>query len=586
MTIIMDGGNIMSKGKLVIVSVQEEYLSIITKQITEILGDKINIKSVTVKDLTMEMLNSDETILLSTNVIFPLVKSILPHGTNCIIAKRCINLINMKKFLDIPLGKNILIINDTKDNTEETIRDLKEIVFEHNYYPYYPDKEIPNFIDYIVTPGETRLIPKGISNVINIGLRVIDIETIIKICQYFNIQYDDSLLIKRYIKSLISLSFENNFIKEDKRITMLQNDVKINKVKFQFDDIITKSKVMNNLVSLAKKISVTDKTVFILGKPGSGRSMIAQAIHNESNFKNGPFISINCSSHSPENLQEKLFGYEKEQKYIPGLFELAKGGSLCIENIGEMSPEIQTKFYQILKTGKIIKTQSEKPIAVNARILITNNVDINNLVNKNLFDLISVYSLRVPSLEERKEDFESLINICLDKYLNCNGVIISDDTMKILKKYSWDGNVRELFDAISIMVSTIFSLNQKVITKECIPYYIKIRNETNKRSLTDNTEIDEKKIRQVLENRGFLKIGIAILEIFAEGKEKNTSYGRKIVIKFLENKGFNITDQQLRLRLKVLNDLDLIIIHQGRAGTTISYQGEKFLKKVKDIPSI
>lgn len=136
------------------------------------------------------------------------------------------------------------------------------------------------------------------------------------------------------------------------------------------------------------------------------------------------------------------------------------------------------------------------------------------------------------------------------------------------------------------MVSTIFSLNQKVITKECIPYYIKIRNETNKRSLTDNTEIDEKKIRQVLENRGFLKIGIAILEIFAEGKEKNTSYGRKIVIKFLENKGFNITDQQLRLRLKVLNDLDLIIIHQGRAGTTISYQGEKFLKKVKDIPSI
>lgn len=571
----------MGKGKLVIIAIQDEYLSIITKQIVEILGNEIEIRSVTVKDLTMEMISPDEAVLLSVNTINPLVKSILPQGIHCFIAKRGINFINIKRLLDVPAGRNILVINDTKDNTEEAIKELKESVFEHNYYPYYPNDQIPDFIDFVVTPGETHLIPKGIPNVIDIGSRVIDIETVIELCKYFKIQYKDSLLLKRYMKSLVSLSNRDSYIEDNKEDIVVPSDNRVNRVKFKFDDIVTESKAMSEFVYMAKKISLTDKPVFIIGKTGSGKSMISQAIHNESNFKNGPFISVNCAERSMDSLEKELFGTEKEQQYVPGLLELAEGGSLCIKEIGEMSLELQAKLLRVLEEKKIVRSQERKFVDINARIIITSSIDISSLVNKGLFIkelfyLISIFSLKVPSLEQRKEDFEPLVRLCLCKYLNCSDMMIADDVMEMLKKYSWDGNVRELFNVISAMAS----LNEKVITEKCVPYYVKIMNEANNRILVDDVEIDEKKIIETLENRGFLRISIAILEIFQEGKRRNTSYGRTIVKKLLESKGFVITDQQLRLRLQILDELDLLITRQGRLGTTISRGGEKFLEKI------
>ena len=560
----------MSRGKLVVIAIQEWFLSVITKQIKEILGDELEIRSVTVKDLTIDTLAPDEAVLLSNKKITQLVKSILPQGTHSFIAKRSINLLNVKKLLDIPSGKNILVVNDTKDNTEEAVKELKQSVFEHNYYPYYPDEEIPGFIDYVVTPGEAYLIPKGIANVIDIGIRVVDIETVIEIYKYFNIQYNEPVLFKRYMKSLVSLCSEDNLIKHEREHAALQGSIGPGKIKF--DDFVTESKAMKELVAQAKKISESDEPVFIFGETGSGKSMLSQAIHNESKGKNGPFIRINCAARSTESLEKELFGYEKGWQHIPSLFEMAEGGSLCIEEIGEMPSELQSRLIKVLEEGTIKKFQQEEPAPIKARIIITNSID----TSKDIFNKVPAFSIKVPSLEERKEDFECLVGVCLAKCLHCSDVTITDDVMETLKKYSWDGNVRELFNVISAMVS----LDEKVITEKCIPYYIKIRNEANKKFRIDDVEIDEKKIIQTLEKRGLLQVGTAILEIFEQGKQKNASYGRAVVQKLLEEKGFNITGQQLRLRLQILNELDLVIIRQGRAGTTISSKGEKFLEKV------
>ena len=571
----------MSKGKVLIIAIQEAQLSIITKQIEEIFSDDINIRSMTVKDLTMKMVETDEIILLSTSLIAPLVMSIIPQGVTSFIIKRGINMMNIKRLLDIPEGKNILVVNDTQNNTEEIIEELKENVFEHSYYPYCPDEPIPDFIDYVITPGEIDLIPKGISNVIDIGARVIDIETIFEINKCFQMQYKNSLLVKRYIKSLVSIPFENDFINEGREQDAHQSDIDKNNVNFTFEDIITESKAMKDLIFIAKKISTTDKPVYIIGETGSGKSMIAQAIHNESDFKNRPFININCATRSMDNLEKELFGIEKERQYIPSLFEMAEGGTLCIEEIGEMPLELQGRLVQAIEEGKIIRSQGEKLIEINVRIRITSSIDISELVSKKLFRkdlfyLIFTFTLRVPSLEERKEDFEPLVRMCLRKYLNSEDIIITDDVMESLKEYAWYGNARELFNVISYMAS----LNEKIITEKCMPYFVKIKNKAN-RIIVDSTKVNEKEIIQSLENKGFLKESIAILELFAEGKKKNNSYGRAVVIKLLLNKGFSITDQQLRLRLQVLNKLNLLIIRQGRSGTTISRDGERFLEQIK-----
>src|SRR5665648_1237970 len=119
--------------KLVVIAIQEEYLTIISNQIKEIFGDVLSIRAITVKDIAMKSIHTDELVLLSGEFILQIVKSFLPDRAHFVIAKRSLNFVNMKELLKLPKGKHILVVNDTKINTEETIRELKESVFEHYY---------------------------------------------------------------------------------------------------------------------------------------------------------------------------------------------------------------------------------------------------------------------------------------------------------------------------------------------------------------------------------------------------------------------------------------------------------------------
>lgn len=564
----------MVNKKLVIIGIQEEYLSDFTKQIQDIFAEEIKVRAITVKDLTSEMINPDETVLLSSKVIVSLVKPFIPKEVCSISIKRGINFANIKKLLDLPPGRNILIINDTKLSTEDTVLELKENVSEHNYYAYCPDEPIANFIDYVVTPGERHLIPKGVPNVIDVSTRVIDIETIFELCEHFELQEKYSLLVKRYMKNMISISTEGH-----DELLIIDRDIKTDNARFKFEDVIAESQEMKSTVHISKKVAISDKPIHIIGKAGSGKNMIAQAIHNESNCREGPFISINCSTR-PENVLEKeLFGLEKDGKYTPGLFEISLNGTLCIDEIGDMPLMVQAKLFQALEEERSLRVQGILAVPLNIRLITTSSINILDLVNKGLFrkDLfyvISTFICKVPSLKDRKEDFEPLIKLCFAKYLHREDVIIPDNIMKILKDYAWDGNVKELFNIVYYMAS----FGEQVISTDSIPYYVKTRN-SDSYDISDG--VDEKLIIEKLEKRGFLCESIAILDIFAEGKNKNTSYGRTIVKKLLDQKGYNITDQQLRLRLEVLNELDLLITRQGRLGTTISKEGIQFLEKLE-----
>ena len=182
-------------------------------------------------------------------------------------------------------------------------------------------------------------------------------------------------------------------------------------------------------------------------------------------------------------------------------------------------------------------------------------------------------------MSERKEDFKALINTYLKKHLNRSKLIISDDVMEILKQHCWLGNVRELFNVISYLAC----IDEKVIRPNSLPFFIKAKERGRIDMQEISKEIDEDRLISEIERHGFLEESIAILEIFSEGKKRYTSYGRIALRELLEEeKGIKLSNQLLRLRLEVLDNLNLLIVRRGRSGTTISREGEKLFYKLNN----
>jgi len=182
-------------------------------------------------------------------------------------------------------------------------------------------------------------------------------------------------------------------------------------------------------------------------------------------------------------------------------------------------------------------------------------------------------------LSERKDDFKALIDTYLKKYLNRSKLNISDEVMDILKQHCWLGNVRELFNVISYLAC----IDEKVIRPNSLPFFIKVKEQGGINIREISKKVDEDKLISEIEKHGFLEESIAILEIFSEGKKRYTSYGRIALRKLLEDeKGIKLSNQQLRLRLEVLNNLNLLIVRRGRSGTTISREGEKLFYKLNN----
>ncbi|ONK21532.1 hypothetical protein BLX87_21865 [Bacillus sp. VT-16-64] len=551
----------------------------IAKQMTEIAGDLIKIRPISIKYLARETISKEETILLGSKFILPLVRPFLPKEVKYIIAERGFNYVNMARLLSATKGKNILVVNDTKQNTEETVQALKKVVFEHNYYAYNPDTGIPLDIDFVITPGEMQLVPEGLFEVIDIGYRVLALETVFEVVKEIRLDCSQFFLTNRYMKSLVALANENQSNIESTYFRKWARNTIEKNAKYFLDDMIANSQAMKDVLYIAKRISKMNDPVHIFGETGTGKSVLAQSIHNDSFNKEGPYLNINCSAWPKELLERELFGIEANGQTTPGLFELANGGTLCIEEIDELSISMQGRLLQVIEEGQVIRMGGHHPVPVRVRMITTSNIDLSLLVDqdsfrKDLFYQLSVLTCKMPTLSEREEDFESLIETYLHSHLHREDLIIPQNMIELLKQYSWPGNVRELFNALSYMAC----LEEKELTLESLPFYIKGRLLNN--STEEMSESDVNELIKRIEEHGFLGESLAILNIFAKGKKQCASFGRAIVRKKLREQGIILSEQQLRLRLEVLNQLHLLNVRQGRSGTTISRKGERFLKKM------
>ncbi|PIP14133.1 MAG: hypothetical protein COX48_02290 [bacterium (Candidatus Stahlbacteria) CG23_combo_of_CG06-09_8_20_14_all_34_7] len=230
---------------------------------------------------------------------------------------------------------------------------------------------------------------------------------------------------------------------------------------FNFQGIIGKSKVIKNLIKIIRQIAQTDSNVLIIGESGTGKDLIAKAIHFTGRRKNNPYIPINCSSLPETLLESELFGYSKgaftgAYANKNGLFKAADMGTIFLDEIGDMPLTLQAKMLRVLETQEFTPLGSTNMIKTDVRIISATNSDLLDKINKNLFrdDLyyrLNVVNLFIPPLRERHEDVLLLSEYFLKKYsLKMNKKIngFTEGAVDILLRYNWPGNVRELENAI------------------------------------------------------------------------------------------------------------------------------------------
>jgi Nif-specific regulatory protein len=243
-------------------------------------------------------------------------------------------------------------------------------------------------------------------------------------------------------------------------------------------NIIAKSHQMVELYKYVHKVAPTKVPVLILGETGTGKELVARAIHDLSG-REGQFIAVNCAAIPDNLLESELFGYEKgaftdARSSKPGLFELSSDGTIFLDEIGELVPSLQPKLLRVLQDKKVNRLGSIRSRTVNVRIISATNRNLKSMMKRELFrqDLyyrIAGVELKVPPMRERKEDIPPLANFFLLKFAEENDLKaarISHRTMKILMAYDWPGNANELKNVIGR--AALFG-NGRIVHPEDLP---------------------------------------------------------------------------------------------------------------------
>ena len=249
--------------------------------------------------------------------------------------------------------------------------------------------------------------------------------------------------------------------------------------------IIGESQAIRDITSMIETIAPTEARVLITGGNGSGKELVARQIHEKSNRSSQPFIEVNCAAIPSELIESELFGHEKGAftsaiKTKPGKFEIADGGTLFLDEIGDMALPAQAKVLRALQENKITRVGGEKDMKVNVRILAATNKDLKKEIaegnfREDLYHRLSVIVVRVPSLNERKEDIPLLAEHFLNQIANEYGQPkkqINAAALKALQQHSWSGNVREFRNVIErLVILSDQTIDEKAVKLYASPYF-------------------------------------------------------------------------------------------------------------------
>lgn len=277
--------------------------------------------------------------------------------------------------------------------------------------------------------------------------------------------------LNRLLNSVRSALLNKNFVKKGKSKSITTSDF----------NIIGKSEAITNIQKMIDKVSLTNAKILIQGPNGSGKELVAHQIHMNSLRNSAPFIEVNCAAIPSELIESELFGHVKGAftsavKDKAGKFEAANGGTIFLDEIGDMSMSAQSKVLRALQENKIQRVGSERDLIVDVRVIAATNKNLRKEIQENnfredLFHRLAVIEIDVPSLNKRLSDIPLLVEHFLkdiSKSSDHQLKTIDKDGIDQLKKYNWTGNVRELRNVIERLI--ILSDGKKISKKDVIKY--------------------------------------------------------------------------------------------------------------------
>jgi len=303
------------------------------------------------------------------------------------------------------------------------------------------------------------------------------------------------------------------------------------KAQYEFKDIITNNSEMKNMISFAKKAAKSDCNILIQGESGTGKELISQSIHNYSNRARGSFVAVNCASIPSELVESELFGYEKgaftgaSKEGHPGKFELADGGTIFLDEIGELPLDIQSKLLRVLDNGKIVRVGGTYEKQLDVRVIGATNRILKSEISKqnfreDLYYRLSVMEIKTIPLRKRKEDIDLLVNEFVQKLniKNKNKIIsIKQSYIYELKKYDWGGNIRELRNVVE---RDYYISEDEIMNVNCLDYdnidknINKIEFSIDEVKIVPLDELEEKVIRDAIKRcEGNLQLSAKLLKI-------------------------------------------------------------------------
>ncbi len=359
---------------------------------------------------------------------------------------------------------------------------------------YFIDLKMPGGIDGIETMMEIRKMHTEAPIIIITAYATVDTaitamkegaqEYIVKPCNPEEI----SLLVSRIIK-VKNLQRENTILRQ--KLTR----------QYSFHDIISKSPKMHEIFQLVQEISSLRSTVLIEGESGTGKELIARAIHFSGDRASKPFIGVSCAALAETLLESELFGHEKgsftgaaSQK--KGKFEMADGGTIFLDEIGDISAKLQMDLLRILQERSFYRVGGSEEIQVDVRVIAATNSNLHDAVisgkfRDDLFYRLNVINIHIPPLRERREDIPLLAHSFVERLAHELGKEVGDlseGALKILMDYNWPGNVRELENAVERAIVTCRS---HVLTEEDFAFLNHTHGEKKKWSVPENVSMEE-----------------------------------------------------------------------------------------------
>jgi len=271
-----------------------------------------------------------------------------------------------------------------------------------------------------------------------------------------------------------ALDFLEKPLSTDKLLVTVENALRLSRLEEENrelrhrlgkHELLGSGSAMSRLLAQIERVAASETRVCILGETGTGKELVARAIHEKSPRHENAFVTLNCAAVPAELIESELFGHEKgaftgaAAKHL-GKFEQADGGTLFLDEIGDMPLAMQAKLLRVLEEGEVERVGGDKPIRVNVRVLVATHRNLEELVKQNafrrdLFHRVYVFPLALPALRERPEDFPALVEHFARQVAAQNGWkerVIADDAIAELRRYGWPGNVRELRNVVERLV--------------------------------------------------------------------------------------------------------------------------------------